>query len=116
VNLVGKLNHFRDNAVQCYANITLADGSPILVSLARTGVLIKKTRFGLFGKVLLKANVEATAKIAQGLFDSFGDPDWLPAEMTNPVLRQFTGFVMTSEDVETIQRVLGGWNETAQTS
>ena len=103
----GHLNHFRDTATQCYSNITLPDGTPVFVSIARTGVKVKKSKFGILGKHYFSGDVQSSAVLAQKLNEKFGVPSWLPDDMTNPVLRQLTAVALSVADEASLYESLG---------
>ena len=44
-----KIMDFKDDKNGCWSRINLADGSPLFISIAKTGVLVRKSKSGLFG-------------------------------------------------------------------
>jgi hypothetical protein len=46
---VTSLHSYKDSRIGCYANVRMDNGDPCFISVAQTGVLVKKSRVGLFG-------------------------------------------------------------------
>lgn len=87
---MGKLIRYLDGKTGCWSRVNLANGDPIWISVAQTGVMVKKSRMGLMGaKLYSVTNVYNAAKTAQALDAQIGEYA-TPSEMTNPVLRAFT--------------------------
>lgn len=87
---MGKLIRYVDSKAGCWSRVNLANGDPIWISVAQTGVVVKKSRMGLMGANLYnETNVYNAAKTAQAL-DAQIRKYLTPSEMTNPVLRAFT--------------------------
>ena len=88
--MTGKLIRYLDGKLGCWSRVSLESGDPIWISIAQTGVIVKKSRLGLMGATLYnETNVSTAAKMAQAL-DAQVSKYATPAEMTNPVLRAFT--------------------------
>lgn len=103
---LGRLNHFKDSATQCYANVTLADGAPVFVSVADSGVRIKRSKFGILGEKLFDRDFEFSSDKALRIIGHFGAVDWLPVEMTNTALRAFTQLAMGAPNIEKLRDAL----------
>jgi hypothetical protein len=93
------------------ATIRLDSGEPCLISIAQTGVRVKKTRFGFLGPVLYnEENVYRAAATARALSERFPN-NLLPAEFSNPVLRAFANAVLhcstCAEVAVTLNEALG---------
>lgn len=87
---MGKLIRYLDGKAGCWSRVDLENGDPIWISVAQTGVIVKKSRVGLMGaKLYSEANVYNAAKTAQSLDAQIGEYV-TPSEMTNSVLRAFT--------------------------
>jgi len=84
-----KLILYRDTAYQCWARLDLANGDPIYISVARSGVVIKRSNFGLFGQELYRSNIHGAILKAQAI-DAETENYSTPEDMTNPALRAFT--------------------------
>jgi hypothetical protein len=67
----------------------LDSGEPCLISVAQTGVRVKKSRFGFFGALLYnETNVYQAARTGIALDELF-PTDRLPVTIKSPVLRAF---------------------------
>ena len=87
------------------------NGAPCWIGIAQTGVLVKKSKIGLFGtKLYEEKDLLWAAKAAMALHEVFSD-DLTPAEMRNPVLTAFTNAVLHCSSIEDVKRVL---NETTK--
>lgn len=74
----------------CFANIRTEDGEPIYISIAVSGVVVKKSTTGMFGKKLyVSKSADDAAKTARVLDEAFPNKV-VPAEMTR--LRTHKGF------------------------
>jgi len=93
------------------ATIRLDSGEPCLISIAQTGVRVRKTRFGFLGPVLYsEKNVYQAAATAKALSERFPN-NLLPTEFSNPVLRAFANAVLhcstCAEVAVTLNEALG---------
>lgn len=99
------LHSYRDQSGQCFANVRLDDGAPCFISVAQTGILVRKSRLGLMGQTLYKEPVtEKLAMTTKALSYLFPDIK-VPDGMTNPMLRTFVNAVLhcsTASDVKSI--------------
>jgi hypothetical protein len=98
---MSKLIAFRDTSIECWARVDLPDGSPLFISIAKTGVTIRKSKSGLFGPKLYEETVlhrigEFGVKLRLLIAD---DPE-LPGAMLSPVLRGYTQIAMHSKDIK----------------
>lgn len=103
---MGALGSYKDSRTGCYANVRMDNGDPCWISVAQTGVVVKKSRVGLFGAKLYEQkrayDAAMTAKALAYLY-----PDRLtPADMTNPVLSSFTNAVLNCSTLAEATRVL----------
>src|SRR5271165_5458021 len=75
------------------ATIRLDSGEPCTISVARVGVLVRKSRFGLFGPVLYnEKNLYRAAATAKALSERF-TRNLLPSGFTDPVLSAFANAI-----------------------
>lgn len=75
------------------ATIRLGSGEPCSVSIARTGVRVKKSRLGWFGPLLYnETNLYKVAQTAEALDRQF-PANLLPPGLTDPVLRAFANAI-----------------------
>jgi hypothetical protein len=73
----------------CGATVRLPSGEPCLVSVARSSILVKKSRYVFLGAVLYReTDVYKNARTAMALAYLFPD-DQTPRGISNPVLRSF---------------------------
>jgi hypothetical protein len=90
-----KILFFADSLTQgCGATVRLETGEPCMLSLAQSGVRVKKSQFGLFGPVLYNEknayiNAQRTGALAY-LFPFKRFPD----EILNPNLRAFLNAIL----------------------
>ena len=89
-----------------WANIVMNNGDPCWVGVAQTGILVKKSKIGLFGaKLYEEKNVYKAAKTAMALWVQYPD-DLTPAEMWNPVFKSIVNAVLHCDDLAEVTRVL----------
>ena len=96
-----KILGFKDNKSQCWASIRMQSGDPIWVSVAQTGVIVKKSKIGLFGpKLYVSKDVQEAAKTAYLLNEEF-ETNLIPSEvnLTNPVLKSFVNAILHFDNV-----------------
>jgi hypothetical protein len=100
-----KILHFSER-VGCGITVRLDSGESCLVSVAQTGVLVRKSRCGFFGAILYnEKNVYLAAKTGMALDQQF--PTYiLPVEIKNPVLRAFANVVWHCPTAATVARTL----------
>lgn len=96
------LKSYKGSEISGVANLRMDNGDPILVKVGRSGVIVRSSRFGMFGPKLYESvDHDDAAKAAMSLGHLF--PNHLvPDAMTNPVLRAFANAVLhcsTSEEV-----------------
>jgi len=78
----------------CWACVENSD--PIYISIAREGILIKKTRIALWGSVIYKSrDITEAARLCRHLSDEISEYT-TPEGMTNPVLMLFTQLALSS--------------------
>jgi len=90
-----KILFFGDSKTRgCGATVMLASGEPCLLSIAQSGIFVKKSRHGLFGATLYnEKNVYTNAQRTGALAYLF--PDKLfPNGVTNPNLRAFFNAIL----------------------
>jgi hypothetical protein len=76
------------------ATIRLDSGEPCIVSIAQSGVRVKKTRLGFFGAVLYEEKVVYKAALTAKALSFLYPNNLLPPGFTNPVLRAFANAIM----------------------
>lgn len=89
-----------------WANIRMDNGDPCWVGIAQTGILVKKSKVGLFGaKLYEETNIHEAATTAMALRTRFPD-DLTPDGMWNPVLKSFVNAILHCRDLAEVTRVL----------
>jgi len=105
---VTRLHSFQDDKRGCYANVRMSNGDPCWIGVAQTGVIVKKSRIGLFGAKLYDES---------RIFEAANDAEWLanrypnqlvPDDMTSPVLAAFTNAVLQCETLVEVVSTLNG--------
>jgi len=103
---MSRLHSFKDGKGTCYSNVRLDNGDPIFISVAQTGVLVKKSKLGLFGPKLYQSrtvyDAAATAQTLHTLFPNYVGADGI----TNPTLRSFTNAVLHCSTTAEVANVL----------
>lgn len=103
---MGTLHSFKDNRTYCFANIRMNNGDPCFISVAQTGVIVKKSKLGLFGaKLYDERNIYVCANTAKALAYLF-NKNLTPGEITNPVLRSFANAALHCSTLCELTRVL----------
>lgn len=100
-----RLDRYQDSRTGCYANIRMDNGDPCFISVAKSGVLVKKSRMGFLGAKLYEQGVQEaamTAKALAYLLDAMPAPEGI----TNPVLKSFTNAVLHCSTVAEATRIL----------
>lgn len=104
---VSKLLRFMDHdRYGRWARIVMDDGDPCWISIAQTGVLVKKSRIGLFGaKLYQEKNLYQAARTGQALASLYPEKR-TPTEMQNLVLVAFVNAVLHCRHLTEVTRVL----------
>jgi hypothetical protein len=100
------LNFKDDERSGCYAHIKMDNGDPCYISIAQTGILVKKSRLGLFGaKLYEEKNVYRAEWVAKALSEIYPE-DLTPHEMKNTILKSITNAVLHCNTLVEVTRVL----------
>jgi hypothetical protein len=87
------------------------NGDPCWISIAQTGILVKKSKIGLFGARLFEEkNVYKAAKTAQVLSAQYPD-DLTPVEIRSPALKSIVNAVLHCDNPAEVTRVLNEANQ-----
>ncbi len=101
-----QLRSFKDGPTGCFANIRMDNGDPCYVSVAQTGVIIKKSRIGMFGaKLYDERNVYNAAMTAKALDYLYNDR-LTPPDINSPVLNSFTNAILHCSTLAEATRVI----------
>jgi hypothetical protein len=105
------LKDFTDDGPRgCFANVRMDNGDPCWISIADTGVLVKKSKIGLFGEKLYES--KEPGKTVTALWKLY--PESLtPPEIKHIVLQAFTNAVLHCSDMAEVKKVLNGASETS---
>ena len=91
-----------------WANIRMDNGDPCWISVAQTGILVKKSKLGFMGaKLYEETNVHEAVKTGMALSEQYPD-DLTPDGMTNPVLKAVVNTVLHCSSLAEVTRVLNG--------
>jgi len=94
---MGKLIKFIDGKRGCWSVIDLESGESVYIGVAQTGVIVRKSRWALFGtKLYNESDIHKIADTAATLATEIRQYTTPPA-MTNPVLRVFTQVALDSD-------------------
>lgn len=89
-----------------WANIRMDNGDPCWISIAQTGILVKKSKIGLLGaKLYEEKNVYKAARTAQALNEQYPD-DLTPADIWNPVLKSIVNAILHCRNLAEVTRAL----------
>ena len=88
-----------------WANVRMANNDPCWIGVADTGVLVKKSKIGVFGTKLYDENTTTSANTAKALHDRY-PTSLTPPNMQHPLLKAFTNAVLHCSDIEEVKRVL----------
>ncbi len=83
---VGRIVRVSDGMLTRYAVLETPMGDPIWISIARTGIVVKRSAMGFLGQVIFQGTPEESARKTQQLDEVFGGVQ-LPTSVNNPVLR-----------------------------
>lgn len=98
---MNKLISYKDTAFQCWSRVNLDNGDPIYIGIASTSIVVRRGRFGLFGKSLyVETNLDRMTKACIALEDAI-DIYTIP-DMNSPVLRVFTQATMDSDSADSL--------------
>lgn len=89
-----------------WANIRMDNGDPCWVGIAQTGILVKKSKIGMFGaKLYEEKDTNKAARTAQILSEKYLS-DLTPDKMWNPVLKSIVNTVLHCSNLAEVTRVL----------
>ena len=115
-----QLHSFQDNSTGCYANVRMDNDDPVYISVAQTGVVVKKSKIGLFGPKLYDSqtvyDAAMTAKALDEIFPDYVTPDGPGrggGRMANPVLRSFTNAALHCSTTAELTNILNTARERA---
>jgi len=87
---MNKLLRFGDSPTQCWSQVLTTSGETVWIGIAQTGILIKKSKWGVFGtKLFEETNPVKAGRIARRLSMNIQN-DSIPQGMSNIVLISLT--------------------------
>ena len=99
------LHSFKDG-LACFANIRMDNNEPVFISVARTGVLVKESRLGFFGRKLFASNSpEHVVKTAMTLAQNYPEQK-TPSTMSDPILKTYCNAVLHCRSTDEVEEVL----------
>lgn len=102
---MAKLLRYVDDRKTCWAGLRFENGEPCWISVSQQGVVVKKSTFGLFGKLLYKSSQFDAFKKSDQLYKIYSD-DLTPKEMQDAVLKNFTNAVVHCKSADEAMSVL----------
>jgi hypothetical protein len=99
---------FRDDAGRHYAHLRMDDDAPCFIDLSGTGVIVKRSKWGLFGAIIYREpNGFAAAMTAKALYYLY-PYERIPDDIGNPMLRAFVNAAMHSSTLTDLVEVFKG--------
>jgi hypothetical protein len=84
-------------------------GENCWISIARTGLVIKNSRIGFFGRIVFRVDdIDDLARLAISLHEVQYE-DLTPPDMTNPVLKAITNEILHFGALSDIPVMFGSW-------
>lgn len=106
------LVRFVDNgSLGCWSRVDMDSGENCYISVARTGLLIKESKLGIFGRTVFRVDdVDDLARLCISLSEVQYE-DLTPRTMTNPVLKVITNEILHFGALSDIPMMFGSWIE-----
>ena len=110
LNSMATLVRFVDNgSLGCWSRVDMDSGENCYISVARTGLLIKESKLGIFGRVVFRVDdIDDLARLAMSLSEVQYE-DLTPPSMTNPVLKVITNEILHFGALSDIPTMFGSW-------
>ena len=110
-----KLVRYVDNGShECWSRVDMDTGENCYISVARTGLIIKESNLGIFGRIVFQvSDVDAFAYLAKSLSEVQYE-DLTPSDMRNPVLKVITNEILHLGALDDIPVIFGSWIEMFQ--
>jgi len=84
------LIRYMDSSMGCWSRVDCENGDPIWISIAQTGIVVKKSKLGWMGAQLFyEKDLYKIGQICTNL-SNFVNTYNLPSDIHNPVLKLFT--------------------------
>lgn len=101
-----KLRQFKDDNSGCWASVVLASNEPCWISVARTGVIVKRSVLGLLGPKLYREDDVYRAAMTAKALAYLLPTRLLPRGFSNPVLSAFTNAALHAVTAAEVCRLL----------
>ena len=102
-----KLDRFLDDDRKGrWANLRMDNGDPCWVGIAQTGVLVKKSKIGLFGAKLYEEKNTCKAASTALVLNNLYPRDLTPAEILNPVLKSIVNAILHCNNLAEVTKTL----------
>mgnify|MGYP001054430869 CR=1 FL=1 len=89
-----------------WSRVLMNSGEPCWISIAKDGVLIKKSKIGLFGKIIFKQGPIEEIYAKLGLLDKKFTKDFCPDDMKSLILKSFTNAALCCKNLEELENIL----------
>lgn len=98
---MGRVVRFKDDNSACWARVDWESGEPAFISIAQSGVLIKRSRLGLFGTILYsEPDIHSVVAMSRVIDDHILDDSIvldMPPGLNSPVLCSFTSLAVATD-------------------
>ena len=102
-----KLDRFLDDDRKGrWANLRMDNGDPCWVGIAQAGVLVKKSKIGLFGAKLYEEKNTCKAASTALVLNNLYPRDLTPAEILNPVLKSIVNAILHCNNLDEVTKTL----------
>jgi len=102
---VSKLTDFSDGTMGCWCVIRMDNNTPVWVGVAQSGIMVKKSRIGLFGPKLFNKPIYESSMTAKALHFLYPH-DKTQDEIKNPALKSFANAILHCSTVAEVTCVL----------
>jgi len=100
------LRSFKDDGSACFANIRMDNNDPVYISVAQTGVIVKKSKLGMFGPKLFTSNDVFHAAMTGKALSYLFPEDKTEGRLQNPVLKAFVNAALHSTSLANLTAVM----------
>lgn len=101
-----RVHRFKDNGSNCWASIVLSSGEPCWISVSPGSVVVKRSRFGLFGSLIYREtdgrrNAAIAAALSRAVPNSL-----LPHGFSTAALSSFTNAALYCSNSSELSHLL----------
>ncbi len=113
---VTELQSFKNDDGGYSASLRMANGDPCFISVSQSGIVVKKSRWGIVGmKLYQNKNLHECADFAKALSYLFPE-NRLPDAVQNPILSAVINAILHCENLQVVTDVLNGSINYAETT